>query len=117
MEDYAVFLKRIFLKITTDEVTFIKQVSVHPRDRLKNKKLKPIHSPDKMKRKTQQIPAENVVTLLKVMFNFSTKNILSKTILFDTSRIDEEKVLSKILEALPADNDKLCFTIFYMFLE
>lgn len=78
MEDYAAFLKRIFLKITTDEVTFIKQVSVHPRDRLKNKKVKSIHSPDKMERKTQQIAAENAVTLLKVMFNFSTKKCIKQ---------------------------------------
>ena len=32
---------------------------------------------------------------------------MNKTILFDTSRINEEKIVDKILEALPANNDEL----------
>ena len=58
-----------------------------------------------MKRKA--IAAKNVETLLKGKFNFSTQKILNKTILFDTSHVNEEKLWRKILEALPADHDEL----------
>lgn len=54
-----------------------------------------------------QIAAKNSEILLKVKFNFSPKKILNKSILFDTSCIDEEKVIDKILEALLADKNKL----------
>ena len=103
-------IKKIPPKITTNEVTFIKQVPVHPRDRLKKKtkKLKPVHPRDKMKRKVLQIAAENAEILLKGKFDFLPKKKLNKTILFDTSRIDEEKAMDKILEALPADNNEVC---------
>ena len=40
-------------------------------------------------------------------FNFSPEKILNKTILFDVSKINEEKIIDKIIENLPADNDKL----------
>ena len=54
-----------------------------------------------------QIAVENEKTLLKGKFNFSPKKILNKTILFDTSPIDEEKVMDKILEDFPADSNEL----------
>ena len=54
-----------------------------------------------------EIAAENEETLLKGKFNFSSEKILNKTIPFDASLINEEGAGDKILEALPADNDKL----------
>ena len=60
-----------------------------------------------MKRNVSQIAVENEKTLLKGKFNFSPKKILNKTILFDTSPIDEEKVMDKILEDFPADSNEL----------
>ena len=36
-------------------------------------------------------------------FNFSPKKILNKTLIFDTTKIDEEIIMDKIIEAL---NDK-----------
>ena len=82
---------------------------MHPRDRLKIKtrKLKPIHPRDKMRRQALQVPAENAETLLKGKFNFSPQKILNKTILFDTSRINEEQVMDETLETLSGDNDEL----------
>ena len=87
----------------------MKQVPLHPRDRLKKKtkKLKPIHSHYKMKRQAFQIAAENAKTLLKGNCDISPQKILNKTTLFDTSCINEEKIMDKILEALPADNDEV----------
>ena len=99
-------LKKI---IKDDDVVFANQVPLHPRDRLKKKtrKLKPIHQCNKMKTQALQIAAENAHPLLKGKFNFSPQKILNKTILFDTSRTNKEKVMDKILQALPADNDEL----------
>ena len=31
--------------------------------------------------------------------------MLNKTILFDTSRVDEELIMDRIIESLPSDND------------
>ena len=82
---------------------------MHPRDRLKKKtrKLKAIHPRNKMKRQALQIAAENEETLFKSKFNLSPQKILNKIILLDTFRISEEKVMDKILEALPPDNYEL----------
>ena len=92
-----------------DDVVFIKQVPLHPRDRLKKKtiKLKPINPGNKMKMEALQIAAENAETLLKGKFNFSPQKILNKTMLFDTCRINEEKIMDKFLEAFPVNNDEL----------
>ena len=68
-------------KTTTDDVTFIKQVPVYPRDpkkfilKRKSKNVKPIYPPDKTKRKVLRIAAETAETLFKGKFNFSPKNI------------------------------------------
>ena len=97
-------------KLTRDDyIHFVKQVPLHPRDRLKKKtrKLEPIHPWDKMKRQALQIAPENAETLLKGKFNFSPYKILKKIMLFDTSCVNEEKVMDKILEGLPAYNDEL----------
>lgn len=40
-------------------------------------------------------------------FNFAPEKILNKNLVFDTSRIDEEKIIDKIIQSLPADNDEL----------
>ena len=63
-----------------------------------------------MRRQALQVAAENAETLLKGKFNFSPQKILNKTILFDTSRINEEQVMDETLETLSGDNDELCFT-------
>ena len=90
-----------------DDLVFVKQVSLHPRDRLKKKtrKLKPIHPRNKIKSQALQIAPENAETLLKDKSNFSPQNILNKTIPFDTSCINEERVMDKILKVSSADND------------
>ena len=60
-----------------------------------------------MKRQALEIAAENEETLFKSKFNLSPQKILNKIILLDTFRISEEKVMDKILEALPPDNYEL----------
>ena len=82
---------------------------MHPRDRLKKKtrKLKVIDPRNKMKRQALEIAAENEETLFKSKFNLSPQKILNKIILLDTFCISEEKVMDKILEALPPDNYEL----------
>ena len=116
-DDDEIFVKQVLLRLRDrlkkltkdDDVVFVKQVPLHQRDRLKKKtgKLKPIYPRNKMKRQALQTAAENAETLLKSKFIFHFRKILSKTILFDTSRTNEEKVMDKILEALSADNDEL----------
>ena len=34
------------------------------------------------------------------------KKVLNKTLLFDTKKIDEEIIMDRIIQALPADNDE-----------
>ena len=108
-EDDVAFIKRIHPKTTTDGTTFRKQVFVHSQDKLKRKtiKLKLIHLHNKMKRKALQVAVENAETFLKGKFKFSPKKILNNTILFETSCIDEEELIDKTLEALPAGNNEL----------
>ena len=81
----------------------IKQVSPHPRDKLKNVTNKLKHPRNRMKNRKGQIGRQNVSKLMRWEFNFSPKKILSKTLIFDTTKINEEIIMDKIIEAL---NDK-----------
>ena len=124
-EDYAEFIKKVPLclreclkreiksqdksakkaKNEENDVELMKQVPSHPRDKLKKKtkKLPLIHPRDRFKRKMLQVAVENG------KFNFAPKKILNKNLVFDTSRIDEGKMIDKIIESLPTDNDERCW--------
>ena len=39
-------------------------------------------------------------------FSFDPKKILNRTLLFDTKKIDDEIIMDRIIQALPADNDE-----------
>ena len=59
-----------------------------------------------MKNKELQIARDNVSALMAGKFSFSPEKILNKTILFDVSRVDEEKIMDEIIENLPSTNDE-----------
>ena len=54
--------------------------------------------------KEAQIAKDNVSALMNKKFVFDPKEILNKTLLFDTSKIDEELIMDKIIHALPPDD-------------
>ena len=58
-----------------------------------------------MKNRKQQTTRENVSALVNGKFSFDPKKILNKTLLFDTTKIDEEIIMDMIIRALTADND------------
>ena len=49
---------------------------------------------------------DDVTTLMNGKFNFDPQKILSKTMLFHTTKIDEEIIMDRIIEALPQTNDE-----------
>ena len=59
-----------------------------------------------MKNKELQIAIENVFALMEGKFSFLPEKILNKTILFNVSRVDEEKIMDKIIKNLPSTNDE-----------
>ena len=104
------------LLVENDKVEFIKQVPLHPRERLKRATKKqnevrfikqvPVHPQGRIKRKEKEIIDKNTNLLLKDEFDFSPKKILNKVLLFDTLRIDDKVVMYKIIEKLPKNNDE-----------
>ena len=40
-------------------------------------------------------------------FDFSPEQFLNKTVLFDISKVNEGKIINRIIENLPKDNDEL----------
>ena len=65
----------------------------HPRDRLKTEEL--------------QVARENVSSLMEGKLNSSPEQFLNKTVLFDISKVNKEKIIDRIIENLPKDNDKV----------
>ena len=65
-----------------------------------------VHPRDKMKNEAVQIARENVSALMNEKLVFDPKKTLNKTLLFDTSKIDEKLIMDKIIQALPPDNDE-----------
>ena len=58
-----------------------------------------------MRNREQQIARENVSALMNGKLNFDPNKIFNKTLLFDTTKIDEKIIMDMIIRALPADND------------
>ena len=58
-----------------------------------------------MKNKAAQLARDNVSALKNEKLAFDPKKILNKTLLLDTSKIEEELIIDKIIQALPPDND------------
>ena len=92
-----------------DDVEFIKQVPMHPRDRLERATKNAQKDNDDVEfiwdEKELKIARENVSALMRGKFVFDPEVFLNKTVLFDTSKVSEEKIVHKILESLPADNN------------
>ena len=60
-----------------------------------------------MKNIEGKIRRQNVSKLMREEFNFSPKKILNKTLIFDSTKMDEEIIMDKIIEALNyKTNDK-----------
>ena len=53
-----------------------------------------------MKNKEGQIGRDNVTKLMRGEFDFNLKKILNKTLIFNTTKINEEIIMDKITEAL-----------------
>ena len=53
-----------------------------------------------MKNKEGEIARDNISKLMRGEFNFDPKEILNKTLLFDTKKLDEEIIMDKIIETL-----------------
>ena len=60
-----------------------------------------------MREKEVKIATENVSALMRGKFIFDPEVFLNKTVLFGTSKIDEKKIIDKILENIPGDNDDI----------
>ena len=90
-----------------DDVIFVKQVPLHPRDRLKKKTKTLKHPRDRLKEKELQVARDNVSALVEGKFSFSPEKFLNKTVLFNVSKVIQKKIIDKIIENLPADNDEL----------
>ena len=89
------------------DAIFVKQVPLPPRDRLKKKAKILKHPRDKPKDK--ELARDNVSALAEGKFSFLPDKFLNKTVLYDVSKVDEEKIIDKIIENIPAgmDNDEI----------
>ena len=54
-----------------------------------------------------QVTRYNVSAIVEKTFSFLPEKSLTKIVLFDVSKVNEEKVIDKRIEILPADNDEL----------
>ena len=78
---------------------------MHPRDRQKRKSKKLTHPKNRMKNKELHTARDNVSAITVGKFDFPPEKLLNKAILFDVSRVDEEKIMDKLIENLPSTND------------
>ena len=103
---------KIFMKIVGDSynVHIIKQLPMHPRDRLARKTKTLQYPRDRVREEELKIARGNVSALMRAKFAFDPEVFVNKTVLFDTSKIDEEKIIDRILENIAGDND--VFTLF-----
>ena len=60
-----------------------------------------------MREKELKIAGENVSALMRRKFVFDSEVFLNKTVLSDTLKVSEKKIVDKILESHPADNNDI----------
>ena len=60
-----------------------------------------------MKEKELEIARSNVSPLMEGKFDFRGKELLTKTLLFDTSRVNEKLIMDKIIQNSPGGKDEL----------
>ena len=60
-----------------------------------------------MKEKELKVARDNVSTLMQGKFIFDPEHFKNKTVLFDTSKVDEEQIIDRILENISGDNDDI----------
>ena len=65
----------------------------------------PTHPRYRIKHKEKEIAAENKKLLLSDKFDFWSNKILNKVRLFDTSRVDNEIIMDKMINTQPKDID------------
>ena len=99
-------LTRETRKQKDQDVIFVNQVPLHPMERLKKITERLTHPTGRMKNKELQIAQSNVSVLMEGKFSFRLKKILSKTMLFDTSKVNEEMIVDRIIENLPSGNSE-----------
>ena len=86
------------LEKINEKVTIVKEVaSAKPKILVKTKT-----NTDKMKNINRKTKAanENTRNLMIGEFNFDPKEILNKTLIFDTSMVDEEVIIGRIIDAI-----------------
>ena len=84
------------------KVQFVKPVPVHPHDRLKQLKNKTQKKINTMKSINAQIriAVDNTNKLMSGEFDFTPSQILNKTFIFDTLKIDEENIIDRKIDTL-----------------
>ena len=60
-----------------------------------------------MREKELKVAGENVSALMRRKFVFNSEVFLNKTVLFDTFKVSKKKIVGKILERNPADNNDI----------
>ena len=100
-------------KSKDDNVTFIQQVPLHPTERLKrlekiNNKVNFVNevantkakATFKVKKNTDKMKKTNTKKLMIGEFNFDAKEMLNKTLIFNTSMVDEEVIIDRIMDTI-----------------
>ena len=81
---------RLALAAKNDDVIFVEQVPLHPRDML-NKKTKILKHPrDRRKGKGLQVTRYNVSAIAEKTFSFLPEKSLTKVVPFDVSKVNED---------------------------
>ena len=101
-DDDVEFIKQVTMHRGDDDVEFKKNRCLHI---LKTKALK--HQRDRMNEKKLKIATENFSALCGENLFLIQRFSLNKAVLFDTSKNDEQKIIDKILENIPGDNDTI----------
>ena len=116
-DDDVIFVKQVPLhprerlaretrKQKNDDLIFVRQVPLHPRERLKRKTKRLTHLRERMKNKELQIARENVSAFMEGNFSILPEKMLNKTIFFDVLKVDQETIMDKIIQNLPSANDE-----------
>ena len=90
-----------------DGVKFIKQVLAHLRNKLRRKTKTLKVSRDRIGERELKIARKDVSALMRGKFAFDPEVFLNKTVLFDTSKIDDKKIIDRLLENIHGDNDDI----------
>ena len=107
VKQVPVYPKHRLATATKRGIELFKQIPLHLRDRLRRKRKILKHQKNRTNKTKLKVAKDNISALMQGKLVFDPERFFFSNMLSDTSKVDEEQIIDRILEKTPSDNDNI----------